>query len=485
MLLARTLHMSFAYPGQDPLLSDLTLSVAHKQRVVLIGPNGAGKSTLLRMLAGDLPPTAGRVDWAAGLKLRWVRQSLERPDDPGSGGERRFRDIMDSLVADCDLILLDEPTNHLDQDHGEALARRLQNHGGALLVVTHDRAFGDRLAETTWLLDHGRVRVVPGTPSHVLELTAAEQAAAWAHHAASREEAARLQAAAARQAERARRAHRAAGHRSPYAEARAKRMDRQTQAMEKRVDRERARRPRPDLPPTPVHWRTVPAAAGPPVALHVRGLTIRRGHLDLQDWHRDVRRGDRLVIIGRNGAGKSTLLETLAGRRLPDAGEVRSAPGVVLAYAPQLTDEAPDVTVLDYLRRRGADPSTAQIFATGAGLTGGRLQLPVSRLSGGEQRRLAIVGALAAGAQVVFLDEPTLDLDMMARDAFYQFLPHIAATLVVATHDPLLVEALGAEPLDLDRLRGGRLPAAPPAVDAEDLRRRLQALAETPPPSGR
>jgi ATPase subunit of ABC transporter with duplicated ATPase domains len=475
VFLVRASELGFSYPASRPLFADVQFSIESKDRIILVGPNGAGKSTLVSLLAGELMPAEGNIQWNPGARLRIVRQTLLRPDDVGSGGERRFRDIMDSILPDADLLILDEPTNHLDQDHTDALIRRLESHGGAFLVITHDRRFGDRLARITWLLDHGRLRILPGGPSHLLEVEGEEARSAWATYAHVRSERERLEEAARQQAERAARAHRAAGHRNPGPEARAKRMDRKATAMKRRADREKSRLQLPDLPPAAVHWRGRVADPGPPVPLRAVGLGVSRGRLRLVDLSLVLPRGGRLTIAGRNGAGKTTLLETLAGLRAPEAGRVERGPGVRLAYSPQLLEEDRDLTVVAYLQSHGVDTREAQIMATGVGLTGDRLRLRTRELSGGEQRRLAILGALAAGAHVLFLDEPTLDLDMPGREALYGWLPTVEAAVVAATHDPLLVEAMGVEPLDLSRLEGGRALSQEPAVDAEEILRRIQA----------
>ena len=474
MHVVRASALGFSYGAAEPLFSGLDFTLEPQDRIALIGPNGSGKSTLVGLLLGELEPTAGRIEWAPGVRWRVVRQTLVRPDDIGSGGERRFRDIMDSIVPNADLLILDEPTNHLDQDHTDALGRRLRSHGGAYLVITHDRAFGDRLAERTWLLDHGRLRVLPGGPSAVLQIEADEARSAWAAYGHIRAERERLAQAARQQAERAARAHRAAGHRNPGPEARAKRMDRKATAMKRRAEREGNRLVLPDLPPEPIHWRSPTIDAGPPLPLRVVGIEIRRGHLFLKDFHLRLARGGRVTITGRNGSGKTTLLEVLAGLRAPDEGRIERAGGARLAYAPQLLAADQDLSAIQYLRARGAPAPDAQIMATGVGITGSRLTVPVGQLSGGEQRRLALAGALAEGAHVLFLDEPTLDLDMRGRDALYAWLPTVPAAIVAATHDPLLIDALGVPPLNLSRLVEGRLRPEEPIVDAAALHDRLE-----------
>ncbi len=474
MYVVRAAGLGFSYPAAGPLFSGLDFTINPKDRVALIGPNGSGKSTLVSLLTGEIEPTLGRIEWAAGIRLRVVRQTLVRPDDVGSGGERRFRDIMDSIVPNADLLILDEPTNHLDQDHADALCRRLQSHGGAYLVITHDRAFGDRLADNTWLLDNGRLRVLPGGPSRMLHIEADEQQAAWAVYGHVRAERERLAAAARQQAERAARAHRAAGHRNPGPEARAKRMDRKATAMKRRAEREGSRLILPDLPPDAIHFRSLAIDPGPPVPIRAVGLEVRRGHLDLKDFHLRLERGGRVTLTGRNGAGKTTLLEVLAGVRAPDRGRVECAGGARLAYSPQLLAADQELDALQYLRERGAATRDAQIMATGVGITGSRLTVPIGHLSGGEQRRLAMAGALAEGAHVIFLDEPTLDLDIRGREALYAWLPTIPAAVVVATHDPLLVEALGVPPINLSGLIAGRPADDESTVDAAALHDRLE-----------
>jgi len=457
-LLLSAQGLGFRYPGDKPVFANLAFQLPSKARVVLVGPNGAGKSTLVRLLLGELTPTSGTITRATGMTWRWSGQEVVNPD-AASGGERRFRDLMETLKFSADLVVLDEPTNHLDLDRTTALATRLASYNGAVLLVTHDRWLGDQVADTTWLLDHQRLRVLPGPPSHALQVEADETANAWAHYDQVRRERERLLTSVHQLDHFAAKAHQAAGSRSPFAEARAKRMDRRVQAMRHRIEREVSRTPLPDLPAEAVAFRFAARPEGPPTVLRAIDVSVARGRAQLSHITITVPRQGRLILTGANGSGKTTLLEVLAGKRPPDAGRVERPPTLAIAFCPQIPAREAELTVLEYLTDRGATRAEAQRLAVGARLVASRLTAPVGQLSGGERRRLEIVGAIAASAQLIFLDEPTLDLDLRAREALYEMVKAVPAALVVATHDLALADALGGDVLSLSHRN------APPSLD--------------------
>lgn len=209
------------YPGREPLLRNVNVTVAGGSRIGLAGPNGAGKSTLLKVLTGELPPVDGIVEWAPranigyfsqhrddlpgqltvleGLRERFPmsvqearrtlaaflfgEEQVEQTIDSLSGGERSRLALLFLVLAEPDVLLLDEPTNHLDLPSRTALEEALRAFGGTVIAVSHDRYFLQRVTDTTWLLGDGRLTVWEGPWSQVRDMLRAREAGARAESA--------------------------------------------------------------------------------------------------------------------------------------------------------------------------------------------------------------------------------------------------------------------------------------------------------------
>jgi ATP-binding cassette subfamily F protein 3 len=384
---------------------------------------------------------AGGYDWrdrAAGVVrgLGFTDSDLDRPLTTFSGGELTRASLARALAAQPDLLLLDEPTNHLDIESIEWLEELLKTIDAAVILVAHDRWFLEALTTAVLELDRGRSVFFPGK-WHV-----------WRHEQAARA----LHAAktAERQNEDIARLERFV-ERFGAKNTKAK----QAKSKQKQIDRIKAERV--ELGPGP--RRTLgfeflkPARSGR-VVVDVEGLTLRAGEKELlHDVSFALERGEHVSLIGPNGAGKTTLLETVLGRREPSAGKVRLGHGVEAAYFSQHEVELDERgSVLEAtiaatgLRRPDAQKLLGRFLFSGWDVH----EKPVTVLSGGERRRLALALVVASGANFLVLDEPTNHLDVESREALEAALEAFPGTVLLVTHDRALLDAVSGRVLAIE-----------------------------------
>jgi len=342
-----------------------------------------------------------------------------------SGGQRKRVALAHSLLTEPDLLILDEPTNHLDAETVDWLERALGEFPGAILLVTHDRYFLDRVVRRTIELDRGQVRSYQGNYARYLEEK-------QAHEDRQAVEAQKLRQMARRELEWLRRGPKA---RTTKAKAR---IDRAESVIEQ------ARQATADLAgrrTLELEFETTRLGGK---ILAVEGVTHGYGERVLiRDFSYSFKRGDRIGVIGPNGSGKTTLLEILAGSKPPDAGRVEIGQTVQLRYYRQEIAEAdPTQRLIDHLR----EVAERIELADGEVVTASQMldrflfppamqYQPIGSLSGGVRRRLALLRELMAAPNVLLLDEVTNDLDLPTLVALESYLDRFPGCLVVVSHD--------------------------------------------------
>jgi ATP-binding cassette subfamily F protein 3 len=499
------------YFGSDHVLVDASLQLNEGERLCLVGPNGAGKTTLLRCIMGEEPTDAGSIAvlptvclgileqhasftdlptvWEAALTARpellacraearaledaWTANDHPTDDDLNrytevherlrhlgdeayesdvkaalaglglaeatweqtpvtlSGGQRTRLAIAHLLLAGTDVLCLDEPTNHLDVAAIEWLEEFLTRYPGAVLVISHDRYFMDQVGTKVTELYEGRTKSYPGNYSQFVRLKEVEAERQLKVFTQQQEEIQKLQIYIERYR---------AGNRATMSKSRQKALARI----------ERVERPREAGGPQ-IQFRA-DVRSGDEV-LQVRGVSKAfDGREVLREVSFEVRRGERVGIIGANGTGKTTLLKIVADEIDADAGAIRWGMNTEPGYFAQEMDMPLDGdTVIDALM--DAAPLTiaeARDMLAQFGFRGDDAFRALPVLSGGERNRLQLAVLMARGANVVLLDEPTNHLDLASRDALQSALKKFAGTLLFVTHDRYLLHGIATRLLIVD-----------------------------------
>ena len=450
--------------GHLPLLDRASFQVDSGERIAVIGRNGAGKSTLLRVIDGSLPPDSGSVwhqrgarlsrleqdvplssdrrvfdvvhdglaahtdeeDWEREQRVRLVLSRLSLDGDAQvdalSGGWRRRVLLARALVGQPDVLLLDEPTNHLDIDAIAWLEDFLAAYRGAVIFVTHDRAFLERLATRIVELDRGQLTSWPGDYATFLqrkdEALAAEATANEKFDKKLAEEEAWIRRGI---------------------KARRTRDEGRVRALIAMREQRAARRNQMGA----VSLQVESADPSGKMVFEVERVSKSYGAAAVvREFSTRIMRGDRIGLIGPNGAGKTTMLRLLIGELAPDGGDVRHGANVHIAYYDQQREQLdPERTVVDTVGE-GNDIITVnghsrhvmgylQDFLFGPE----RARSPVKALSGGERNRLLLARLLTRPANVLVLDEPTNDLDLETLELLEEQLLEWPGTLLLVSHD--------------------------------------------------
>jgi len=372
--------------------------------------------------------------YAYAARIRQVLRGLGLPADrwdrsPGdlSGGERTRLSLARLLLDDPGLLLLDEPTNHLDLEAVEWLESWLREWPGAVVVVSHDRFFLDRLVTAVWELTPEGLEVYAGDYSAYARQRAERRLTTERRYRAQQDHIRKEQEYIRRNI---------AGQNTRQAKGRRKRLE-HLEVLTRPADAAR----------TPI--RLAAGGRSGELVLETRGLVVSHpgsGAALFAVPDLSLRRGECVAILGPNGAGKTSLLRTLLGQSKPLAGDVRLGPSVRPGYLSQTEDElAPDESVLESLRSVGDLPETdARSWLARFGLAENAEQT-VASLSGGERRRLALARLARRGANLLLLDEPTNNLDLPAQEALQHSLASFPETILLVTHDRYLARALATQ----------------------------------------
>ncbi len=455
-------HLNKQYT-ERPLLRDVTLHIREGEKIGVIGVNGTGKTTLLKILAGLEEPDGGTVTRGRGIRIGYLPQNpdfdeeetvlgqvlrgvtdasaaeeretrefeaktiltrlgitdFDAPVGRLSGGQKKRVAMACALATPTELLILDEPTNHIDNETVDWLESALVRYRGALLMVTHDRYFLERVVNRIVELENGELTAYPANYGRYLELKAEREEM----RAASER---KRQALLKKELEWLHRGARARGTKQRF------RVERAAELQETET----------------------PAA---PETMKVSGMSRRLGKSLVEieaisksfggrtlfrDFSYHLLRRDRIGIVGENGCGKTTLLRILGGLLPPDSGEVRVGATVKIGYFSQECAELnPGERPIDYIRDIAAEvetddgPLTAAQMLENFLFDGDRQYTAIGRLSGGERRRLTLLGVLMQAPNVLLFDEPTNDLDIQTLTILEDTLDRFPGAVIVVSHD--------------------------------------------------
>ena len=409
--------------GDRYLFRNLSLSVAEGQRVGLVAQNGTGKTSLLNILAGVDAPDEGEVILRSGLRIAYLPQQMDIEEgDTRSGGQIKRAAIERLLKTEFDLLILDEPTNHLDLGMVEWLESYLRRGGITLLMVTHDRYFLDRVCNVILELDDGQIYTYRGNYAYYLEKR-------QERIDNRRAEIARANNLYRTELEWMRSTPQARSHKARYREEAF--YDLEKKAKETVADD----RMRLEIKSTYIGSKIFEA--------EYVSKAFKDGPVILKDFYYNFSRYEKMGIIGNNGTGKSTFVKLLLGIEKPDSGRFNVGETVTFGYFSQegmQFDERMKVIdavtrIAEYVDLGGGRKLSAMQFLQHFMFTPLQQQNYISKLSGGEKRRLHLCTVLMRQPNFLVLDEPTNDLDIVTLQVLEQYLRDFRGCVIVVSHD--------------------------------------------------
>lgn len=461
-------HISKIY-GEKVIFNDASFGIQQGDKIGIVGINGTGKSTLLKMIAGEESPDEGQIIRQNGLKLAYVPQNpvfpagsdvrscaaacggaedwkiesnlmelgITRPEqkmEELSGGQKRRVVLAGTLAADFDVLLLDEPTNHLDGEMIDWLEEYLKVCKATVLMVTHDRYFLDRVTGRILEISRGKMYGYDSDYSGFLEQKAAREEMELASER-KRQSILRMEIEWAKRGCRAR-----------------------TTKQKARLERLEALK----NGNAPVQDQTVELGS---VETRMGKKTVELHHVSksygekkiLEDFSYIVLKNQRLGIIGPNGCGKSTLLKMIAGLTEPDRGEIIIGETIKIGYFAQEEQHMDDSQrVIDYVKDIAEYITTSDGKISASALlerflfTPDMQYAPIGKLSGGEKRRLYLLGVLAENANVLLFDEAGNNLDIPTLTILEDYLNSFSGIVIAVSHDRYFLDNIADRIFELD-----------------------------------
>ena len=468
MILLSANNISKTYMERK-VLDDVSFFLNEGDKVGIVGINGTGKSTLLKILAGAEYPDSGKITRTNGIRISYLPQIPEF-DDHGSileqvlahlpadlmqtkefeaksildkmgitdynkdistlsGGEKRRAGIAAALVQPSDVLLLDEPTNHIDNETAQLLEDLLMKYRGAIVMVTHDRYFLNKICKKIVEVDKGKIYSCEGGYSDYLVYKAQREADIEATERKNR-------SVYRRELEWIKRGPRARGTKS-----------------KDRIERFEALKNR-EIPveAEKLQLQSVSSRLGKKtieienISKSINGVPL------ITDFSYIISRDARIGIVGHNGAGKSTFLKMIMGQLTPDSGNIVIGDTVNIGYFSQECESMdPSAKVIEYIRETADRIQTPDGTVTASQMLERFLFTPelqwnrIEKLSGGERKRLYLLKVLMEAPNILLLDEPTNDLDIATLTILEDYLENFNGAVIAVSHDRYFLDRMATE----------------------------------------
>ncbi|MGF0031813.1 ABC-F family ATP-binding cassette domain-containing protein [Bariatricus sp. SGI.154] len=500
-------HITQSYTDRI-LLDDVGFSINEREKIGVIGINGMGKSTLLKVAAGIEPYDSGKISMGNQVKICYLPQTpvfaegitvlkaaiegnvnemnqwtieadaksmlnqlgftdYDERIEHMSGGQKKRVALVNALLTPADILVLDEPTNHLDNAMSEWLEEYLIQFRGAILMVTHDRYFLDRVANRIVEVDQGKLYSYPGNYSEFVRLKEERQNMALATER-KRKSLLRTELEWLSRGARARSTKQKAH------------IDR-IKAMQEIKDIQEEKRILLDSVASRMGNKTI----------ELSDISKSYGEKKLiKGYNYIFLKNDRIGIIGPNGCGKTTLLKMIHGNVKPDTGMIEIGQTIRIGYFSQENEYMDDsMKVIDYVKEVGEYITTSEGKITAAQmlenfLFDGTMQWSkIEKLSGGEKRRLYLLRVLMSSPNVLILDEPTNDLDIQTLTILEDYLDRFDGIIIIVSHDRYFLDRTVSRIFSFEG--GGRVRQFEGGYSDYLIRKELEGLPEDEGQSGR
>ncbi len=448
------------------ILDNVSFFLNEGDKIGIIGVNGTGKSTLLKILAGREHYDSGEITKTGGVRIGYLPQTpvfdshatiiehvfaglseaerdakqyeakailtklgitdFERDITTMSGGEKRRVAIAAALVKPCEVLIMDEPTNHIDNETVTWLEELLQKYKGAIVMVTHDRYFLDRVSNKIVEVDRGKLYSYDGNFSIFVKLKAEREEMALNTERKNK-------SLYRRELEWIRQGPCARGTKSKERIARFEALENREKPVQE----------------SKLELNSVSSRLGKKI-IEINDISKSfEGKPLIKDFGINIQRDARIGIVGRNGCGKSTFLKLMVGKIKPDSGEIVVGDTVKIGYFSQESDDMPlDIRAIDYVKQSSNRIETVDGVLTASQLmekflfTGEQQYSLVGKLSGGERKRLYLLKILITAPNVLLLDEPTNDLDITTLEILEDYIDNFKGAVIAVSHDRYFLDKI-------------------------------------------
>jgi ATP-binding cassette subfamily F protein uup len=445
--------------SEKPLLENISLYIEQKDKIGVIGINGTGKSTLLKIIAGIEFAQSGTVTTASGMKIGYlpqnpdftgektvIEQVFSTSKDPHqeikvheakavltklgitefdkkiehlSGGQKKRVAIASAIITPCELLILDEPTNHLDNKMVAYLEKMLNQYSGAILMVTHDRYFLDRVTNRIVEIDNASLYNYQANYTKFLELKAMREQSQISSER-------KRQTILRRELEWIQRGPQGRGTKSKS------RIDSYNNLLNREAPTEK----------TKIQINSISTRLGRKT-IEINSVSKSFDNkCVVKGFSYIINRDARIGIVGANGSGKSTLLNLISGKIKPDSGNVVVGDTVKIGYFSQECEQLDmNEKVIDYIKSENETIETVDGVITASQMLE-RFLFPanlqwniIGKLSGGERRRLFLLKIIMGQPNILLLDEPTNDLDIQTLSILEDYLEGFSGAVITVSHD--------------------------------------------------